>query len=117
MDASRLAVTFAVLMIAYGLGRFVVLSLSRAGDGMATLFVPPDRALGWPRGVQERDEPWAWRLARDPDIESGSGAGSGSDEGGGSGGPPVDALSGPVHGAFHVPVERVAPVRLVVRPH
>jgi hypothetical protein len=43
--------------------RLLKQSLERAGDGIAQLFVPPDRALGWPHGVQERDEPWAWRPA------------------------------------------------------
>ena len=39
-------------------------SVGQAADGMATLFVPPDRALGWPRGVQEIDDPWAWQVPR-----------------------------------------------------
>ena len=63
MDASRLTLAFAILIGAYGLGRFVFGSASRAGDGMAALFVPPDRTLGWPRGVQERDDPWGWHAA------------------------------------------------------
>ena len=67
MDASRLTLALAVLIAAYGLGRLVLGSASRAGDGMAALFVPPDRSLGWPRGVQEGDEPWGWRAAPAPD--------------------------------------------------
>jgi hypothetical protein len=30
------------------------------GEIVAQLFVPPDRSLGWPHGVQESDEPWGW---------------------------------------------------------
>ncbi|HZC32496.1 MAG TPA: hypothetical protein VE640_04325 [Candidatus Bathyarchaeia archaeon] len=41
-------------------------SLGRASDVMASLFVPPDRALGWPHGVQEQDAPWSWRSTAPP---------------------------------------------------
>ena len=33
----------------------------RAEAGFASLFVPPDRTLPWPRGVQESDSPWGWQ--------------------------------------------------------
>jgi hypothetical protein len=41
--------------------RFAVRTMGLTGDLLAQLFVPPGRALGWPHGVQESDEPWAWR--------------------------------------------------------
>jgi len=49
-----------VLVAASGVGRALT-SLGRASDLMASLFVPPDRTLGWPHGVQEQDAPWSWR--------------------------------------------------------
>jgi hypothetical protein len=113
MDASRFALTFAVLMIGIGIGRFVLSTAGRAGEGMATLFVPPDRTLGWPRGIQESDEPWACReraaATRPPDP----------DDGGRAEGPPGDlpTLIEPRHGGYVVPVARVAPVHHRVRPH
>jgi hypothetical protein len=51
----------AVLAVLAVAGRMMT-SLGRASDVMASLFVPPDRALGWPHGVQEQDAPWSWRL-------------------------------------------------------
>jgi hypothetical protein len=39
----------------------VAVSAGHAGDIVAQLFVPPNRSLGWPHGVQETDEPWGWR--------------------------------------------------------
>jgi hypothetical protein len=113
MDASRLTITFAILLIGLGLGRFVVSSVGRAGDVMAALFVPPDQALGWPRGVQESDAPWGWRGATSPDRQR-----------------PIDRIDDDDHGStelrewrdppagsFVIPVRRVAPVRFGVRPH
>jgi hypothetical protein len=44
----------------------VAASAGATGDVLAQLFVPPDRALGWPHGVQERDEPWDWRAPSQP---------------------------------------------------
>jgi hypothetical protein len=44
----------------------VAASMGTTGDVLAQLFVPPDRGLGWPHGVQERDEPWAWRAPSRP---------------------------------------------------
>jgi len=113
MDASRLTMTFAVLLVGLGLGRFVVSSLGQAGDVMASLFVPPDRALGWPHGVQESDEPWGWRRpatgspARTNDRDADDGDG------------PTDTSNWtePPRGTFVVPVDRVAPIHLGVRPH
>ena len=41
--------------------RPVASSLGRSSAVMGSLFVPYDRSLPWPVGVQETDEPWAWR--------------------------------------------------------
>ena len=115
MDASHLTLAAALVVMAIGLGRAVNGPLSRAGDGLAVLFVPPDRALGWPRGVQETDEPWGWRSATratvDPEWPE----------------PPADAMVGgpgpedgpfpPRSGSLVVPVGRVAPIHVGVRPH
>jgi hypothetical protein len=113
MDASRLTLTFAVLLLGAGLGRFILSSMGRAGDAMATLFVPPDQALGWPHGVQEGDEPWGWR--RPPSVASERPIEPNDDDGGG----PADPRewTDPAAGRFVVPVDRVAPVHLGVRPH
>jgi hypothetical protein len=60
MDLSPIIVVAVILIAAGGTGR-VLAQLGVASDLMASLFVPPDRALGWPRGVQEQDAPWTWR--------------------------------------------------------
>jgi hypothetical protein len=113
MDASRLLITFTILLAGIGISRFVVTTMGRAGDVMATLFVPPDRALGWPRGVQESDEPWAWRrspgLAAERAIDP-------NDDGGDGPAEPTE-WTDPAAGRFVVPVDRVAPIHLGVRPH
>jgi hypothetical protein len=60
----------AVLAVLAVAGRMMT-SLGRASDVMASLFVPPDRALGWPHGVQEQDAAWSWRStapAAEPDL-------------------------------------------------
>ncbi len=116
MDASHLTFAAALLVLAIAVGRAASGPLSRAGDGMAVLFVPPDRALGWPHGVQESDEPWAWRSAAasttidadgtDPSADRPHG-GSGSD----------DRSLVPRTGSLVVPVGRVAPIHVGVRPH
>jgi len=62
MDAPSLITLAAVVAIAVlVVPRLVLESARRASDGIAHLFVPPDRALGWPRGVQEGDDPWGWQ--------------------------------------------------------
>ena len=62
MDAPSLVTLAAVVAAAVVIvPRLVLESAGRASDGIAQLFVPPDRALGWPRGVQEGDDPWGWR--------------------------------------------------------
>ena len=111
MDPTRLTITFAILLLGIGLGRFV-LSLGRAGDVMAALFVPPDRALGWPHGVQESDEPWGWHepVSAAPDLPA-------DDDAGGGGPSEVRELTEPTPGILVVPVDRVTPVHVGVRPH
>ena len=92
--------------------------MGRAGDAMAALFVPPDQALGWPRGVQEGDEPWGWRGSVSAGPAPHPARNDSSDQGGG-GGVPDETREGrdPRSGSFVVPVDRVAPVRIGVRPH
>ncbi len=55
------------LMIMVGAFLFAVPRVASAvgatSDLLGQLFVPPDRALPWPHGVQESDEPWGWRPA------------------------------------------------------
>jgi hypothetical protein len=61
MDAPSLVTLAAVLAAAVVIvPRLVLESAGRASDGIAHLFVPPDRTLGWPHGVQESDDPWGW---------------------------------------------------------
>ena len=112
MDPSRFTIALAIVLVAIGLSRFLN-TAGRAGDTMAALFVPPDRSLGWPHGVQERDEPWAWRAParssateiRPPD----DGAASGSGDERSWGDPPPDR--------YVVPVAPVDPVHLGARRH
>jgi hypothetical protein len=67
MDTPNLLVPVVVGLLLVLMPRLILQSVGRASEGIAQLFVPPDRALGWPRGVQESDEPWAWRIpASDP---------------------------------------------------
>ena len=61
MDLTPILFVVAALIAAGGAGRLLA-QLGLASDLMASLFVPPDRALGWPHGVQEQDTPWTWRL-------------------------------------------------------
>ena len=61
MDTPHLLVLAIAVLVIVVMPRLILQSVGRASDGIAQLFVPPDRALGWPRGVQESDEPWAWR--------------------------------------------------------
>ncbi len=66
MDLGPLVVlVVAALLVAFGAGRALA-TLGLASDVMASLFVPPDRRLGWPHGVQEQDVSWTWRPSTDP---------------------------------------------------
>jgi hypothetical protein len=61
MDTSSLLVLLGIGVIALLAPRAIVQTFGATGDLIAQLFVPPNRSLGWPHGVQESDEPWAWR--------------------------------------------------------
>jgi hypothetical protein len=72
MDAAHLAQMMALAGIVLGLARFLLHSLDLAEAGFASLFVPPDRTLGWPHGVQESDAPCGWQPAAaaiDPEAD------------------------------------------------
>jgi hypothetical protein len=62
MDLAPIILVAAALIVVTGAGR-VLTTLGRASDCMASLFVPPNRSLGWPHGVQEQDAPWSWQAA------------------------------------------------------
>jgi hypothetical protein len=113
MDAVNLAVGGAVAALAFVVGRGLFTSLGTASDCMASLFVPPGHDLGWPHGVQERDDPWAWRAAPSSSVAPPQDP----DDGGGPRQPEPRDWVDPGSGTFVVPVGRVAPVRLGVRPH
>ena len=68
MEPTLILVVVVAVIAAGSVGR-VLSQLGLASDLMASLFVPPDRALGWPHGVQEQDTPWTWRL---PSVPSAS---------------------------------------------
>ncbi|MBA2382913.1 MAG: hypothetical protein H0V73_12450 [Chloroflexi bacterium] len=112
MDASRVAITLAVLLVGVGVGRFLLFTSGRAGDGIATLFVPPDHALGWPHGVQESDEPWAWRSGpRSLEVVEAAGT---DDDPRPPHGPPT---SHPRSGSYEVETAPVTPVTIRTRSH
>jgi hypothetical protein len=69
MELSPIIVVAVILVAAGGAGR-VLAQLGLASDLMASLFVPPDRALGWPHGVQEQDTPWTWAPAASTGIDT-----------------------------------------------
>lgn len=71
MDLTPIFVVAIILIAAGGLGRLLA-QLGLASDFLASLFVPPDRTLGWPHGVQEQDTPWTWRLPAAPPTDSGN---------------------------------------------
>ncbi len=106
MDPGQV-VTIAIVAVAIWYGpRLVLGSVGAAGDVVAQLFVPPDRSLGWPQGVQESDAPWGWRLPAPSsplDLTPSPAEPSPfvAD---------VDLLDSPVRsGSFVVPVQRVRP--------
>jgi hypothetical protein len=110
MDPTNV-VALAFLAVAVWLvSRPLFQSVGAAGDVVAQLFVPPNRALGWPHGVQESDSPWGWRSADAAIDPPAAGASEGADF------EPhdLDVLSLPIPaGSFVVPVQPV--VRR--RPH
>ena len=112
MDAAHLAQLILYGGILFVLVRFLVTTLDRAESGFASLFVPPDRTLGWPRGVQESDEPWAWRAptahVEDPGLEPPGGPGERT---------MIEAPAADARRSLVVPVRPVAPVHFNLRPH
>jgi hypothetical protein len=87
--------------------RFVVRTLGLSEAGFASLFVPPDRALGWPHGVQESDAPWGWRPPIDPiDQIDGEGTDPVADFPSGAPDPLIVRT-----GSYVEPTRPVAPVR------
>ena len=71
MDATQLVELIAIGATLTVTIRSAVRTLDHAESGFASLFVPPDQTLPWPRGVQESDSPWGWhppiRSAKDED--------------------------------------------------
>jgi hypothetical protein len=114
VDSAHLSLTFVLAAVGIGLGRFVLTSMDRAESGFASLWVPPDRTLGWPHGVQESDEPWAWRKGPPPiDVHAAPPFR-----------PPIDAdvprssePASPLRDSLVVPVAAVAPVHLTIHRH
>ena len=113
MDASPITQALFLFVLLTVTTRFVLGPLARAGDGIVTLFGPQSHALGWPRGVQEIDEPWAWRTARDVAVDPSAQRDDGGDD------LPADMTEGWVDapvGMFLVPLAPVEAVRVGVRP-
>jgi hypothetical protein len=114
MDASPITQALILFALATATTRFVLTPLARAGDGIATLFGPQDQTLGWPRGVQESDEPWAWRIPRQAVVDPSAPRND-------RGHDPLPDLSEvwleARTGTFVVPLAPVAAIRLRVRPH
>jgi hypothetical protein len=71
MDLTPIVFVAVILFAAAGFGRLLA-QLGLASDFLASLFVPPDRTLGWPHGVQEQDTPWTWRLPATPPTDTGN---------------------------------------------
>ena len=114
MDASPITQAIILFALVTAATRFIVAPLARASDGIATLFGPQSHTLGWPRGVQESDEPWAWRTPQQAVVEQPAS----SDQDGGD--PHADVSEVWVEarvGTFVVPVAPVAAIRMGVRPH
>ncbi len=65
MDPWTIALWTVLVACLIRAGRRAIGALGGSSDVMGSLFVPPDRRLGWPRGVQESDEPWGWQP---PDV-------------------------------------------------
>ena len=109
MDAGQLAQLLTLGACLYLATRFGLGALDRAEAGFASLFVPPDRTLGWPRGVQESDAPWGWQPPVDPlDELSAEPVADLASE------PPAVILAG--HMRYVERTRRVAPVRFRALP-
>ena len=110
MDAAQLTELITIGALIFLSTRSVLRTLDRAEAGFASLFVPPDRTLPWPRGVQESDSPWGWRRP----IETIEGADLDD-------GPPIDlgaAMRAPApgHVRYVEPARRVDPIHVRALP-
>ena len=114
MHAAQLSQLIAITVLVLAFGRFVVRSLDRAEHGFASLFVPPDRTLGWPHGIQESDEPWAWRAGADAHPTRSDSPDDAPDR---PGDPTLAEPAGAREGALIVPVAPVAPIHFAARAH
>src|SRR5262245_56488280 len=109
MDITNVVALVFLAVAVWLVARPLVQSVGTAGDVMAQLFVPPNRTLGWPHGVQESDAPWGWR--------SSSGVVDSPTIGGPFDGPDLepldpDSLPAPIRaGSFVVPVQPVRRAR------
>jgi hypothetical protein len=114
MDASAITQALVLFVAVTAATRFMLAPLARAGDGIATLFGPQNHTLGWPRGVQESDEPWAWRMPQTPVLDQSVAPDPHGDD-------PLPATTEvwveSRVGTLVVPVARVEAIRLRVRPH
>jgi hypothetical protein len=105
MDPTNVVALAFLALAVWLVSRPLFQSVGTAGDVVAQLFVPPNRGLGWPRGVQEIDSPWSWAAASDTvDPMSAMEPPSGSDPGLLD----LDGLPTPIRaGSFVVPVQPV----------
>ena len=114
MDVAHLAQLMFYGAIVLVIVRSIVTTVGHAEHGVVNLFASPDRTLGWPHGVQEGDEPWAWRA---PTADPGPSRDvSPPADPGGRGAPELFAIE-ERRGALVVPVAPVDPIRFNVRPH
>jgi hypothetical protein len=114
MDASPITQALLLFVVVTAATRFVLAPLARAGDGIATLFGPQNHTLGWPRSVQESDDPWGWRTPQRAVVDQSDS----TDESGGNPSPAgADVRVESRVGTFVVPVAPVEAIRLGVRPH
>lgn len=114
MDASPITQAFLLFLVVTAATRYILAPLARAGDGIATLFGSQNHTLGWPRGVQESDEPWAWRTPRQAVVNQPAPP---DDRSGDPDPPGPEVWAESREGTFIVPVASVASIRLRVRPH
>ena len=110
MDTPILVVPI-LIVLALLAPRLLLASVGSAGDVLAQLFVPPDRALGWPHGVQESDAPWGWQPGAAAQATAPA-----ADQ------PVTDLddvldLAASGRAGYVEPPHRVAPIRFRARPH
>ena len=111
MDTPNLLVLLTVSVLLIVAPRVAYRTVGLTGDFFAQLFVPPDRALGWPRGVQESDAPWGWNPAAMPDADVGLEAAPDLGEPRGPDTLDLGALPDVRTGSYVVPVHPVEPTR------